>query len=104
MRLASCGTVFVFTSTSFEPGEPRLVAVSYTRTKRSRLSRGFGDRPNQRRFAARAAGLDRVPQVPARLEIHPELRRHLEQVRQAQRGIRGDATLAENEFVQAIER
>ncbi len=46
----------------------------------------------------------RVPQVPVRLQAHPELRRHLEKLREPECGIGRDAPLAVDDFVQPIER
>ena len=43
-------------------------------------------------------------QIPIGLEPHPELRRHLEQACQPQRGVGSDAALAEHDLVQSVER
>jgi len=46
----------------------------------------------------------RPMQIPVGLEPHPEMRRHLEQARQAQGGVGSDAALAEHDLVQSVER
>src|SRR5437773_2594098 len=50
------------------------------------------------------ASTERLMKVPIRLESHPKLRRSLEKSRETERGISRDATLPENDFIEAIQR
>src|SRR5262245_11817956 len=43
-------------------------------------------------------------QIPIGLQPHPQLRRRLQQPCQPKRGVRGNATFAEHNFVQSVER
>jgi hypothetical protein len=47
---------------------------------------------------------ERLGEVPVGLQPHPELRRHLETPRQANRGVRSDAALAEHDLVEPVQR
>src|SRR5688500_4887933 len=53
-------------------------------------------------MSAGSPSLSCVPQVPVHLQVHPDLRRHPQQGRQAPRGIDRHATFAFDDLVQPI--